>query len=196
MLTERLSMARKIKLNLGSGILLKKGFVNVDLYNPEELMNFGEARYVKADIRELPFKDNYADYVELFEVLEHIPMRDIVPALKEIRRVMKPKAMMRLHAPNFDGLMKDWLEVITITFDMQKVWNVMETIYGNQLADGEFHKTALNPKVLNYFLVEAGFKEGNIFVVPKGEHLPNFGSEKMSKDKVTRNELLCAEVLK
>lgn len=195
-----------IKLNLGSGIVMKKGFINIDLYDPEDLrLHRGICRdskwpkgsvYIQADIRKLPFKDNYADYIEMFEVLEHIPFRDVIPLLKEIRRVMKPGAKLMMHMPNFDGLMKDWLDVVTSTFDPKAYIYVMETIYGNQLAGGEFHNNALNPQLLNYYLLEAGFKDGKLFVVPKHRELPTFGSEKFKKGTVARNELLLAEVTK
>lgn len=196
-----------IKLNLGSGIHIKNGFINVDaFYNEDDLKNHTGickqsiwekgAKYVQADIRKMPFKDNYADYAELFEVLEHIPFRDVTPTLKEIRRVLKKGGKLLMHVPNFDGLMKDWLELITTDFDMDQTVYVMETIYGNQLADGEFHKTAFNPRIMNYFLNSAGFKKGTMAVIKKGQPTVDIGSDKAKKGQVMRNELLIVEVIK
>jgi len=196
----------KIRLNLGCGIHIKKDFVNVDLYEESDLKSkkgiFRSvkwdrgAKYVKADIRKMPFKDNYANYVEMFEVLEHLPMRDVVPALVEIRRVMKPGAKFVMTSPNFDGLMKDWLEVMTGKFDPNIYFQVMETIYGNQQAFEEYHRVALNPQFLNWCLLTAGFKKGTLTLVPKHKPIPPIGSQKFPKGSVTRNEVLIAEVEK
>lgn len=48
---------------------------------------------VVADIRKLPFKDSSADVVVAFEVLEHIPYKDVPKALKELKRVAKHKVI-------------------------------------------------------------------------------------------------------
>ena len=195
-----------LKLNLGSGILVKKGFTNVDLYKVEDMKNHTGpckqsiwekgGKYIQADIRMLPFKDNSVDYVEMFEVLEHMPFRQVVGVLKEIRRVMKPEAKMRLHTPNFDGLAKDWIDIITSKFDIKVYMGVIETIYGNQAANGEFHNCPFNPSLMNYFLTQAGFMKGKIEVIRKHTPLPTFGSEKFAKKSMARNEILLVEVEK
>ena len=196
----------KIKLNLGSGIHVKRGFINVDLYEEHDLRNHTGvcknsiwekgAKYIKADIRKLPFKDNYADYIELFEVLEHLPFREVIPTLIEIRRVMKPKAKLLLHTPNFDGLMRDWIEMLLTPFDAQRYIDVTETVFGNQRAMGEFHQCPFNPAFMNYCLTQAGFKQGKQFNAPRGAPVPTFGSEKADKTKVMRNDVLFVEVIK
>jgi predicted SAM-dependent methyltransferase len=195
-----------IKLSLGCGIHVQKGFINVDLYEEKDLKEhkgfFKNAvwekggKYIKSDIRHLPFKDNYADYVELFEVLEHMPFRDVIPTLKEIYRVMKPKAMLRLHVPNFDALVRDWLEVVCSNFNVNEYVNVMETIYGNQRALGEFHQTPFNPPFMNFCLSQAGFGKGNMFKVLKYGSFPKFGSEKFDPKQQARYEVLYVEVIK
>lgn len=193
-----------VKLNLGSGILIKKGFWNVDLYKEEDLKGkVGSlkntvwekgAKYVQADIRSLPFKNNSVDYIEAMEVIEHLPYRQVVDTLKEIRRVMKKGARLLMTTPNFDGLMKDWLEVMTVDFNFDKYFNVIQTIYGAQTANGEFHNSPFNSRLMNYYLTETGFKKGKMFVVPKHGLIPVFGSTKWKKGAIQRNETLYIEV--
>lgn len=195
-----------VKLNLGSGMNIKRGFINVDLYDPEEIKNHTGIcvnstwkkgmTYIQADIRALPFKNNSADYVEMFEVLEHIPFRQTVEVLKEIRRVMKKGAKLYLHTPNFDGLVRDWLDIAMGKFDYPTYLNVIETLFGNQLANGEFHNAPFNPQLMNYYLVEAGFKQGKMEVIRKGSPLPKFGTETYPEGTVARNEVLLVEVTK
>ena len=195
-----------VKLNLGCGILVKKGLINVDVIDPELLKKHEGtwrnavwekgAVYVQADIRALPFKDNYADEVEMFETLEHIPFRQVVDTLKEIRRVMKRGAKLLVTVPNFDGLVKDWLTIMVSSFNLADYTKVIETIYGAQTANGQFHNGPFNPAYMNYCMVEAGFKKGNMFIVPKYGLLPKFGSSKWKKGTISRNETLYVEVEK
>jgi SAM-dependent methyltransferase len=51
---------------------------------------------VVADIRSLPFKDNSFDVAVAFEVLEHIPFKDIEKALNELRRVSRKAVIISL----------------------------------------------------------------------------------------------------
>ncbi len=75
------------RLNIGSGKVPLRGYVNADL-------NGGE---VLADICRLPFKDGSFDFVLASQVLEHI--REIAPAMKEVHRVLKHGGIFRIHVP-------------------------------------------------------------------------------------------------
>ena len=68
-------MKKQIKLNLGCGIRLVKGFINVDkAFTLEDIKAqagpFRQAvcekgaKFVQADMCNLPFEDNFADYIE------------------------------------------------------------------------------------------------------------------------------------
>jgi predicted SAM-dependent methyltransferase len=58
-------------------------YITTDLYSP--------LAQVKADICDLPFRDNLFDYVFCNHVLEHIP--DDTQAMKELYRILKPGGM-------------------------------------------------------------------------------------------------------
>jgi len=62
-----------------------------------------KAKLIKADITgKLPFRDNYFDKAIALEVLEHI--EDDASALREIIRVLKPKANIIISVPNKNSL--------------------------------------------------------------------------------------------
>jgi SAM-dependent methyltransferase len=199
-----------VRLNLGSGIHLRRDFINVDKYYTREqiasksgffinaIVEEG-AEYVQADIKELPFEDNYADYVELMNTIEHFPMRHVVEYMKEIHRVMKPGAALVLVTNNMTGLALDWLHMVTTAFDLERYVSVSETIYGNQGGDseGELHRVPFTTDFLNHVLVQAGFKDGKLYLVPEGMPMPKIGTiEPIDKTAVARNDLLIAEVTK
>lgn len=199
----------KVCLNLGSGVQIKSGFVNVDKFYTEEQLRSQKGMfkgadiqkggtYVQADIRQLPFKDNYADYVEMIQVIEHLPMRGIIDYLKEIYRVMKKGAILLINTNDFDGLALDWLNMSKRTpMNLEEYISVAETIYGNQLAGGEFHTCAFNPSFMNYLLTQAGFSDGKIYTLKKGDLAPTIGSVKpFKKGSVLRNDLIIAEAVK
>ena len=199
----------KICLNLGCGIETKKGFINVDkFYTYEELTSkkglfksaviAPGAKYVQADILHLPFKDDYADYVELINCIEHLPMRGVIDYIKEIRRVMKKGAKLLIITNNMDGLALDWLNMLAHPpFNLEEFISVSETIYGNQLAEGEVHRCPFNPTFMNVVLSSAGFMDGKVFAFTKGALCPVFGSVKpYKKGAVLRNDLVVAEAVK
>lgn len=200
-----------VKLSLGCGIQIKKGFINVDKFYTEEQLRSKEGMfkgadiqkggtYIQADILNLPFKDNYADYVELMNTIEHFPMRNVINYVREIYRVMKKGAKLVILTNNMDGLALDWLELLAHPpFDPQTYNNVAETIYGNQLAEGELHRCPFSPPFMNHVLTQAGFSTGTVSIIKKGtliRVLPKPIAKPLSKNAVTRNDLIYAEAIK
>ena len=167
-------MKKEIKLNIGCGIDLKAGYINVDKYIDYEELKKGAktkegiyskskigkgAKFIKGDILELPFPDNYADYILCVDVIEHIKMRDVVLALKELRRVLKSTGELCLATFDFDNLAKQWVALSEQEFDSNKFLNLAQHIYGNQAGseDGEIHKCPFNPGFMNIVMQMAGW---------------------------------------
>lgn len=176
-------MKNQVRLNLGCGIVLSKGWINVDNYfNKEDLedgIKTGKgiwrkavveegAEFVRADIHKLPFPDNYADYVLLDNVIEHISHRTVLNVLKEINRVMKKGATLKLITPDADALALSWMKMAINTFDLDTYIYNMKSILGSHDHEGEYHKCLFNSYFLNYFLVIAGFTDGKIMRFGKG----------------------------
>jgi SAM-dependent methyltransferase len=76
----------------------KKKYLSADYYN--------RMADVKADIQDLPFRDNEFDFISCDHVLEHVP--DDVKALSELRRIVKPDGIVALSVPIMSCLEKTY----------------------------------------------------------------------------------------
>lgn len=202
-----------VKLNLGCGIWLKGDFINVDkYYTEEELLSkkgiFKDAviepgyKYVQADILNLPFPDNYADVVEMNQVIEHFPMRKMVDYLKEVRRVMKPGGRLTATMPSFNGVIAEWIYMCANPpYSYDKYLDLAEVIYGNQLEEGEMHRVPITPEYMNDMLTRAGFKEGKLWIAGRGSPVKNVSFLDRnffhkSQKSVFRNDNLIIDITK
>jgi predicted SAM-dependent methyltransferase len=83
-----------VKLHIGCGENIYKGWTNLDLF-PYEGVD------VVHDITTpLPFDDNMFDHVYSEDVLEHIPQEKKVFIINEIWRILKPGGLMEHRVPN------------------------------------------------------------------------------------------------
>lgn len=210
-------------LNLGCGVsLADRPFINVDNFFDKEDLERGiaakddmfvnarvpkDALFVRGDMRKLPFDDNYADYIECNDAIEHMAMADIIPALSEMYRVLKPGCKLALSTTNFDELARLWTLNVTgsplnTKEQVDRCVTLSQVIYGNQAGAGEFHRSPFNPFLLGYYLQTVGFKLPNItitvfptnskFMTPQRayDHF-TFG-----KETVVLTEALWAEAIK
>jgi predicted SAM-dependent methyltransferase len=183
-----------MKLNLGCGHRLKKGFTNVDIIDPKEIKS--KYKYVYGDIRELPFEDGVAGYAELYTVIEHLPFRDVEPALKEIFRVLKKGAKLVITTDDFDGIALDWIKMRMQPFDLERYQDVMETVYGSQRWKGDEHRSPMTVEFLNWALINAGFKDGGFIKYAKNTPIPKIGTERARPKMAFRTDMIVAEVTK
>lgn len=73
--------------------------LNKTLFNRENL----KAKFVKADMFKMPFKDNSFDLVFNTGVLEHFPKKDQIKMVKETIRVLKPEGYFVTANPSDNG---------------------------------------------------------------------------------------------
>jgi predicted SAM-dependent methyltransferase len=82
------------RLNWGCGGWTPAGWINSDIKH-------GRGIDISADIRQgLPLEDESIDYVVSIHALQEVPYDDLVPALQELRRVLKPGGVVRLVLPD------------------------------------------------------------------------------------------------
>ena len=82
-----------MKLNLGCGRDIKKGWINLDF-------NEGGGVDVVHDLNilPLPFEDEKFDYVLCQDILEHV---DFIPLIDDIYRILKTNGNLRIRVPHF-----------------------------------------------------------------------------------------------
>jgi predicted SAM-dependent methyltransferase len=84
------------RLNWGCGEWAHAGWINSDIKENEGVD-------IVADIRDgLPLESDSIDYAVSIHSLPEIPFTELVPALEELRRVLKPGGVLRLALPDLD----------------------------------------------------------------------------------------------
>lgn len=115
------------KLNLGSGPNSAKGWINYDWGLLPFMGKFGLTiilvkvglldksynwKWPKISLvnikNDLPDEDNSVDYIYSSHVLEHFEKEDAINILKECRRVLKNKGVIRIVLPDLSKLIKDY----------------------------------------------------------------------------------------
>lgn len=199
---------KEIKLNLGCGVHARKGFINVDkYYSLKDLKSkkaiFKNARvekgakYVQADMLKLPFKDNFADYIGCFEVIEHFSFKEILPVFAEMKRVLKPGGEIELTTLNFDFPFKMWTKYIAgKPLDLDFYASVCLMIYGNQIGKGEFHRCPFTPDFMKWCLDQIKFQKYVIDIYPANAPYPKTKMKSYSKNTVCLAEMIYVKITK
>jgi SAM-dependent methyltransferase len=105
-----------IRLDLGCGDKKQEGWTSVDFGEFERTAVHTAKKYrvvaikpdVSADLRALPFPDNYADEARAIHVIEHFYPWEAEDLVREWVRVLKPGAPLALECPCLDKVMKLW----------------------------------------------------------------------------------------
>ena len=112
---DRVAMGGRIKLDLGCGHKHEAGWVRVDFAVDRKKCFSGGgvtpegkplAPDVEADLRALPFPDDYADGARAIHVIEHFQVWEAPQVLREWVRVLKPGADLVIECPCLDKIVK------------------------------------------------------------------------------------------
>lgn len=137
-----------MKLDIGAGLTPKPGYKTVDVV-PEMHPDFC------APMWEIPLPDNSVDEIFTTHALEHVAKNKVVPTLREWYRILKPGAKAEIQVPDLEWCCRNWLEHLT------NDWH-MDTLFGNQEHEGEFHKTGFTANLMYQYLQQAGFVQDQV----------------------------------
>lgn len=111
-----------MRLNLGCSDRHERGYVNVDVCEPADVI---------ADLRKAwPWDDNSVDEIRAWDIFEHLP--DKIHTLNEAYRVLKPRGILEMVVPTTDGR-GAWQDPTHVSF-----WNPNSLFY---LQHGNPHNT-------------------------------------------------------
>lgn len=92
------------RLHWGCGSRVVPGWTNSD-------RKAGPGVDLACDIRGgLPVADDSFDYVASMHALQEVPYLELVPVLRELRRVLKPAGVLRLGLPDLDRAIRAYVE--------------------------------------------------------------------------------------
>lgn len=164
-----------IRLNLGCGNDIKENYVNVD-FRPIH------PGVVVVDLTSFPWKwnDETVDEILMYDFLEHFPYRTTKPMLEEVWRILKPEGVVEIQVPDFEQCARAILNFTpyicnvcerSIIFQMgdskhcdacgthiSKIAEAgVKRLYGGQDYIGNYHQTTFTSKILETYLINAGF---------------------------------------
>ncbi len=91
------------RLHWGCGSWRPPGWINADRKE-------GPGIDISCDIRDgLPLETNSIDYTVSIHALPEVPYPDLIPVLRELRRVLKPNGVLRLSLPDLDKTIQAYL---------------------------------------------------------------------------------------
>lgn len=191
---KELFFSKKVNVNLGCGTNLVEGWINIDVVRPSN----ADKRFRLGDALSIPLKDGSVDYLVMDQVLEHLAMADIIPAMYEVRRVLKKGGRCVIVVPDFEDAVRQWLDAdMGKNFDPMKYKYYSEVVYGNQQHEGEFHKTPMSPRFLHEVMRTVGLHSNTITFWPAFGPIPEFpGMRPYSKEARCRNAQLVCDIIK
>jgi len=134
-----------------SGSYRHGGWVNFDLVRHDYVTVIG-------DLVQLPFKDNSIDEIHCVHVLEHLTRDKHLPALLEMRRVLKPNAIAYIEVPDFKEVI-DYLHKALLNNDEQAIHIWTTSVYGKTERKGMAHHFGFYEDKLISLCNKANFKK-------------------------------------
>ena len=181
----------KLKLNLGCASKLLDGYINIDQDNIDVVrerypwLHFPEDAIIyNYDVFDLPYEDATVDEIIADGFIEHLSFVEEKNIFEEIKRVLKPGGTLSFSVPNFEKVVKLWLEAEddwqdffrldeeainqkhwfgTYTYEPKNRWGYLAAmIYGSQHGEGQFHQNCYTAPKIRAMLTKLGFSDINV----------------------------------
>jgi predicted SAM-dependent methyltransferase len=144
---------KKIKLHLGCGDRYLPGYTHVDIDEKPHI------DYPNTDVDDLSsFADNSVDLIYNCGMFEYFDRETAPAVLKEWKRVLKPKGILRVSVPNFQSIVEVYL---TNGLDLNGE-GILGPLFGRwETSNGKviYHKTVYDFKSLSEILSSSGFTD-------------------------------------
>jgi predicted SAM-dependent methyltransferase len=127
----------KVKFNLGSGGVNKKGFINIDLYVESDFQS--DVR----DLRKVVSEYGLADEIEADHVLEHFNRMSVTTAVRNWIKALKPGGRLTFRAPDAIAAMNDFIEADKNGTKREEYEFKEAVVFGAQRYNGDQHQTAI-----------------------------------------------------
>jgi SAM-dependent methyltransferase len=142
------------RLNWGCGPTPPSGWINADRLCAPGVTLCG-------DIRDgLALPENSVDYAVAIHALQDLPYLDIVPALRELRRVLRPAGVLRLGLPDLERAIEAWLRHDTTYFYIPDA--EARTLGGKLIVQAIWYGSTRTPFTWDFFhelATKAGFRQ-------------------------------------
>lgn len=166
-----------VKINIGCGLVYKKGYVNIDAYDN----TVADARM---EAHCLEFENESAEHIECSHVLEHMGLGEAVYALSEFYRVLRPSGTLLLRTPDVE---ESFRAFVKSGQDKRKL--LLNWIYGIDRA-GMNHKYGYPLDLVEILLKDVGFSKRRTERVGKGSHRPELRLVCTKQDTSAEKQLL------
>ncbi len=192
------NQVKTVNVNLGCGTHIVPSTKTEKWINIDRFIGTDSEDFLAGDAMDIPLEKNSVDYLLCDNVLEHIAMKDIPTVLHEIRRVLKVGGRALIMVPEFGDAIRQWQQVDHDKYYNPHLYNYLsEVIYGNQVHDGEFHRTPMTAGFLHYTLNMCGLPKHELVTHAQGAPVPHFpGMPAYPVGTFCRNAQLVAEVFK
>lgn len=175
------------KLNLGCGDIKIEGVESLDV-NPNFKTDYC---FDMRTVNPWPLEDDSYDEVYLFHTIEHIEKIFHGHIFQQIRRVLKPEGVFILSFPEFEIIIRNWLENEQ---GMRTFWEA--NVYGLQRSNSDYHLCAMDAEATRDQLLHFGFKDLEIAAEVANHHNTVIRCRKGSKVEKSYEEVLYEDVIK
>lgn len=139
-----------MQLNIGSGEAKLPGYINLDIVHIPGIVEPD----VVYDGKHIPYDDSSCDRIVMLHVIEHIAYKKHRIFFDEVWRVLKPEGEFFLAYPNWEKCVEYFK---TNYRGMGDYW--LQTLYGRQLWEGDYHVAPIIVANLENDLYNCGFKD-------------------------------------